>query len=114
MADIFESRPDEDLKRIASDLAHGKIFTTQHQYLIDHPDNISTVFMPLSFMKPEDSKEFWEKRPGMLFEALENANSRSVDGLPIFFSMQVLNEADAKKVFDYYQEIKKAETQALG
>lgn len=108
-----ETRTDEELKQIALDLLHRKIYSTQHQRLINNPEEIPLVFMPLVFFKPKDLKEFWKQKPAMIFEYIDKASPRSINGLPRFFSMQWLDENEAKKVLDYFHKLKEAEKAVL-
>ncbi len=104
-----EQRTDEELQQLASDLFHGKIFTTQHKALADNPEAISRVFMPIIFFKPKDRKKFWDSNPGMIFEYLDKAGSRSCNGLPSFFSLQYLDQEETKKVWEIFLRLKEAE-----
>ena len=104
---------DEELKQIAVDLFHDKLFTSQHQALIDHPESLETVFMPLVFMDEAGRKQFWDAKPAMIFEYLDKAGPRSINGLPGFFSFQFLQEDEAKKVWTLYKDLKEAEEKSL-
>lgn len=113
MAEEKEKRTDEELKEIAVDLVHGQIYSTQHQFLIDNPDMIPSVFMPLALMTPEVSKVFLARNPAMIFEYISKAGPRSINGQPGFFSFQYLDQEEYKKVMEYYHKLKASEAEVL-
>jgi hypothetical protein len=53
------------------------------------------------------------KNVGLIYEHLNSAGPRSINGMPNFFSLQVLNQEDTKTVFDTIQKLKKAQEEAL-
>jgi len=113
MAKEKEKRTEEELKEIAVGLLHGQIYSTQHQFLIDNPNMIPSVFMPLALMTPEVSKDFLARKPAMIFEYINKAGPRSVNGQPSFFTLQYLGQEESKKVMEYYRKLKVAEAEAL-
>jgi len=101
--------PDE-VKRIAVDLFHGRIFTDRQ---IANPSDAQMVFMPLALMKPRQLKKLRSDPPGMIFEYLDKAGPRSINGMPMFPSCQMLSLEDAKTVLELYNKLKDAEKAAL-
>lgn len=114
MGEELKDRTEEELKQIARDLFHGKILTTRHQALIDNPGDISHVFMPLLFLAPELRERFQKQSPAMIFEYLEKAGPRTLNGMPMFMSMQWLDKEEDEKVMEYYRKLKEAEKTAQG
>lgn len=98
-------RTDEELKEIAKDLHAGKIFSDRHCQSIEE---LRGSFMILFFMGPEETKDLEKKEIDFIFEYLEKAERRSVNGRPIFLSMQCLTKVEAAKMFEYYEKIKAA------
>jgi hypothetical protein len=96
---------DEEIKKLANDIYQGLVFTNRH---IQNPDDLSRVFMSLNFLDEEQIKKFNADMPGMIYEYMENAGPRSINGMPMFMSFRVLNREDAKKVHEKYIQIKKA------
>jgi len=99
-------RSDEELKKIALGIFKGEIFTSwnirpEDQHLLP------LIFMPLGFIKPEQIKELEEKKIVAVFEYLDKALPKTVNGYPIFMSCQLLTQEEAEKVIKYYNEIKK-------
>jgi hypothetical protein len=107
----MNSRPHEELAQIARDLVHGKIFTDRH---IDPGDKISMVFMILGLLDGEQMKKLQDDPPGLVFEYLDKAGEMSVNGYPMFLSMQMLSPADTETVFDLARKLEAAEREVLG
>lgn len=96
-----------ELKTIARDLLAGTIFTDRH--LREHDsDLLGNIFMPLLFMKHEDSVAMAKTAPGLIFEYISKAGSRSINGYPIFFSFATLSQEQTKRVFAYMNAIEAA------
>lgn len=98
-------RTDEELKEIAKDFHAGKIFSDRHCQSLDE---VRSSFLVLLFMDPEKIKDLEKKEIDFIFQYLEQAERRSVNGRPIFLSMQCLTKAETAKMFEYYEKIKAA------
>lgn len=46
------------------------------------------------------------KSIGLVYEYLDKAGPRGINGMPNFFSCRLLNQDDAKKMFEYYEKYK--------
>lgn len=100
---ILAKEPGEIIK-IARGIYEGRIFCDLH--IDQHSQHLlGSIFMPLLFgalshyENPEDI--------GMLYESLDKAGPRSINGYPVFSSMGVLNKADAQRVLDTIKHIEK-------
>lgn len=102
----MNERTGDELKQIAIDLHHGKIYCDQH---IPQGESIATAFMVLAFMDAPAIQQLQDDPPGMIYEYLDKAGPRSVNGMPCFFSMQMLSQSDAKIVCDTANKIRDAE-----
>lgn len=100
-------RTPEELKTIAADLAAGRIFADRHLGEEDW-HLFPSVFMPFAFMDQAQRQAFVEAKPGMVFEYLDKAGPRSINGYPAFFSMQVLSEEQTAEVFRLMAAIREA------
>lgn len=100
-----ESMTDEQIKELALALFKGSVFTDRH---IDNQEDISRVFMPLVFIKQETIDEWKVNPPGMLYEYISEASPRSINGMPMFFSVRIVSVPDTKKVLEVYNKIKGA------
>jgi hypothetical protein len=101
------SLPEEDIKQIASDLFHSKIFTSEHLKTEMHL--INQIFSILLFLE----KNKIPKNLGMIWEYLSKAGPMSVNGYPMFLSCHFLNMEDTIKVFALYNKLKTLEEETL-
>ncbi len=106
----IRDRTDDELKQLASDLKAGWVFTNRH---VEDANMLSVVFIPLGVMDEDQVENLREDNPGLIYEYLAKAGPRSVNGLPTFFSMNLLNQSDATKVFELVAKLKEAEDNAL-
>jgi len=94
----------EELKKIAVDLYEGRIFCDRH---IEDATDLRIVFMPIALGAFAESSEDELKNIGMIYEYLEQAGPRSVNGYPSFFSLNILTKDETKIMFDHYENYKK-------
>jgi len=100
-------KTDDQLKQLAKDIHTGLVFTNNH-IPPDDPMALGIVFMPLVMMNDQQQKEFEEKQPGMVYEYLDKAGPRSMNGLPMFTSLQFITVDEYAKLRVFYDEIKAA------
>ncbi len=93
---------DDKIKEIAHGIYTGEIFTNIHVHKSD-THLLSTIFTPLIFM---DEKNL--EGVGLIYEYMCKASARSINGYPIFFSLNIVNKTDTAKIQDKYIKIKKA------
>lgn len=94
----YHPRSDKYLRRLAMDIEEGKIFTSDHIREYD-AQLLPSIFMPLFFSGRDF--HFWMLKKNkimLIYEYLSKAGPRSINGYPIFFSMQMLNLEDYKKL----------------
>ncbi len=100
---------EEQLKQLAQDMFAGKIYTDRHLPKGMKPH---MIFLPLVFLDEEQSKEFQQQikdeKVFMIYEYMDQAGPRSLNGQPQFLSYRILNKEQTIKLFDYYEKIKKA------
>lgn len=96
---------DEELKQIAKDLHLGKIFCDRQ---CPSPQAITQVFMILNFMNEEQLKDFEAKGYDFFYEYLDQAGPMAMNGLPCFFSIRCLTQAETATMLDYYRKYKAA------
>lgn len=97
---------DAEIKQLAVDFHHGMIFCDRH---VARPDDLPMVFMILNLMDEKAFKKLKADSPGLIYEYLEKAGPRSINGMPIFFSMRMLSSADTVKMFKLVDKLKSAE-----
>jgi len=104
---------DEELKQFAVDLFEGKIFTSARIPEAEAATILPSVFMPLFFMDEDLRKDFVESKPVLVFEYLSKAGPRSINGYPMFTSMQFLNEEEYNKMKITYDALLEAKKKVL-
>jgi hypothetical protein len=73
----------------------GRIFTSNHIRPSYEGDNIvSMVFMPLAFGALKDMTEDAIRHIGLIWEYLDQAGPRSINGYPIFSSLRFMHKDD--------------------
>lgn len=102
----------DDLKQLALDIHHGKVFTDRH---INPPsrEELQFVFMPLAFGAFGQMTEEEVKDIGLMYEYVSEAGPRSHNGMPCFFSFRILNREQTVYVLEKVRNIQAAEKEAL-
>lgn len=98
----YKPMTDEEIKQLAEDMYRGLVFTDRH---VQNVKDIQMVFMPLMFIDDKQREELNANLPGMIYEYISNAAKTSINGMPIFWSFKMVNQEDAKKVFEKYNKI---------
>lgn len=88
------SKTDAEIRQLVMDVAGGIVFCDWMIPAEQASHMMPYVFMPLALMEDEDIKKLEEDECSMIYEYMEKAGPRSINGMPGFFSMQFLNRAD--------------------
>ena len=96
---------DEQLRQLCIDIYAGKVFTDRH---CNSPQDIGMVFMVVGLGGLNNDDE-----PEMIYEYLDKAGPRSVNGMPMFMSVNVMNRADFRAWLPMYIEYEKAQQEFL-
>ena len=83
---------DKELKQIAWDIHSSKIFCDLMIRESEKVRMIPTIFLPMVFMDTEDLAKFVESDVGMLYEYMDKAGPRSINGYPQFLAFLILVE----------------------
>ena len=67
------------------------------------------VFLPLALMSSEDLKNFFDKKPALIYEYMHEAGPRSINGYPIFMSLKYLIEEELDIMNKYVDALRKAQ-----
>lgn len=84
-------KTDEELREFVFDFMAGRIFTSAQ---IPPSGRLELVFMPLVFGALHDWPEEDWADIGIIYEYLDKAGPRSVNGCPGFFSMRLMHVDD--------------------
>jgi HEPN domain-containing protein len=98
----YKPMTDKEVKQLAEDIYKGVVFTDRH---IRIKEELPSVFMALVFMKEEQTEELRKNPPGMIYEYMEKAGPRAVNGNPTFLSFRMISKDDAKKVLETHNKI---------
>jgi hypothetical protein len=90
-----------ELKQLAVDISDGRVFTS---FQVRNDIDLPTVFMPLVFLTEKQYEEMGEIYMIYEYEGKE-LQGRYINGMPIFFSMNILNKEDTEYVMEEVQKL---------
>jgi hypothetical protein len=96
----------DEIKKVAKGLVDGRIFTA----LDCPPDMIGMVFMPLGLGGLGD---YDIDQIGCVYEWLDKAGERGINGFPMFMSCKVIHKDDWDAVLDRARKVAAAIEEAL-
>ena len=103
------SRKNKELRQLAHDLYVGRIFCDWQIPKGERDEYLPSVFMAFMLMDVVERKQFLDSKPGMMYAYRgKDEMPRGVNGYPVFSAIRVVNRNDAKKVWNYYQNIKES------
>lgn len=87
---------DEKLRQFVDDFVSNRIFTSAHLRDVE-VDLLPMIFMPIALgcfakVQPDTLKNI-----GVVYEYLDKAGPRSINGKPVFFSLNMLHIEDWKR-----------------
>lgn len=98
-------KSDGILRKLAHDIEEGRVFTSNH---IQNKKDISIVFMPLTMLNSVEFKRIKKMKPVFLYEEMSRALPMGVNGMPIFFSFNFLNQADYDQLTIYIKKYRES------
>lgn len=101
-------KTEQELKQLAIDIVEGKIFGTWN---LRNQNEVSMVFMATMFLDSDQSKKLIEDDVIHLYEYMDKAGPRSINGMPMFFSANYLTGAEFDillPLIEQYKESKEA------
>lgn len=98
---------DDEINALAEDIYRERVFTSDHIRKGDLT-MLPSIFVPLVFADKKMREEILKDAPGMIYEHLSEAGRLSINGYPIFFSLHIVSQEDAKKVWEKFGQIKNA------
>lgn len=98
-------RTDEELKQLAKDFLDGKVFFSG---MVKEAMLLPTVFMPLLFLDEMQRLDLVESGVVDIFEYMEKAGPRGINGYPCFMSYQTINAMEQRKLKEYVGKLKAA------
>lgn len=111
---VVESQPEKLINEVAKGIHARQIFTNFHIPEGSRSSMLGMIFMPIVFGAFQDMPEAEVDNIGMIFEYMDKAGPRSINGMPMFVSFGLLSKSDTKKVWDKVKKLEEAEKAALG
>ena len=102
-----------DLKQLAVDIFEGKVFTSWMIRKQDFPNSVSMVFMPLIFAEKESLQDMTKQGIVELYEYMDKALPRSVNGYPCFMSFRGLKKEDCLALTKHMKKLEKAREKVM-
>jgi len=97
--------PDNQLKELAKDIVAGRVFTDRQVRKSD-VSMLSSIFMVLVFMQGNTSLVLSDA--GLLYEYLDKAGPRCVNGYPTFMSVRYVHKHDIPRLFETCDKVQQA------
>ena len=95
-------KTDAEIKQLAIDLYGGSIFTDRQC----PPESLPMVFMPIALGAFKE--DFDINKIGLIYEYIDKAGPRSINGMPCFMSFRWINRDDFDRVVVKFNEVKNA------
>lgn len=101
---MVRNRTDDELKQLARDIHGGRVFTDRN---IRRPEGAPTetqaeivaslighIFMPLGLIDGESRARLLAQEPMLFYEYLSKAGPRSMNGYPMFMSLNIITKEE--------------------
>lgn len=99
------ARTDEELKKLAIDIHKGAVFGS---WAVEE-SMLTMVFMALSLMDKSAIQDIQKYNPVHLYEYINKALPRGINGYPMFTSFSMLNKEEWATVRMYIEKLRAAE-----
>jgi hypothetical protein len=100
---VYTSKTPAEIEQLAWDIEGGRVFGSWDC----PPEMISMCFMVVIFLEKKHLDALAEAKVAHMYEYLDKASPRSVNGYPSFFSARYIDQDDMKKVAERLKEIEK-------
>lgn len=93
-------KTDTELEQLAQDIVAGRVYSSYNEGWHDS-------FMVLRFLDKEQLDELQRREIAFVYEYMDKAGPRSVNGQPVFFSVNYLTKEEYKRLHPRVQEVAK-------
>ena len=100
----------KELKKLAVDAVDGKIFGTWN---MKESDSLEIVFMPIALMDDNSRQGLIDKDVFHIYEYIDKAGPRSINGLPIFSSFKGISKEEWDQTVLFIEEYKNKKKEFL-
>lgn len=104
---------DKEKKTLAVDIVEGRVFGTW-SIREDNINIIPLIFMPLALANKDILEGMEKDNITQIYEYMDKAGPRGINGFPTFFSMHMINEDDWKEVRAMCEKYKKQKNEFIG
>lgn len=94
----------QELWDLAVGIVSGQVFTDRHIRPEDYERTVLAVFMPLVFADEDMITEIG-KEASLLYEWMDKAGPRSMNGYPMFFSVHWLHQDQQPQLDEFIDEL---------
>lgn len=91
------SMGEEDLRKFVDGAVSGRLFTSVQ---VEPVSLVPVVFMPVAMGAFVGWTDDEIKHVGVIWEWMDQAGPRSVNGMPMFMSMRIMNKEDWTRALD--------------
>jgi hypothetical protein len=98
---VYKPKTPEEIEALAWDIEAGRVFGSWSC----PPDMIRSCFMILAFMEATHLQSLKDNNICHVYEYMDKAGPRGINGYPSFFSAQYLNQDDITKIMNRLKEI---------
>lgn len=98
-------KSDSELKQLAADIYENKVFTDRHVPISSKTD-LTMIFLLIALGAFSEMPKEEVGKIGLVYEYIEKAGPRSINGFPIFMSLNYISQEEASKVYEYHNEYK--------
>jgi hypothetical protein len=109
----YQRKSDADLKKLALDLVEGRAFGSW-QIPAHQQHMVQMVFMPLGFMDDIGWKQMEADDIVHFYGYMDKTFPRSVNGMPIFQSMHMLNREDTQRLKPHIERLLEIRREFMG
>lgn len=90
-------KSEAELRQLAMDMVEGKVFG---DWQVDDDATVRMVFLPLAFCGPKHLP----RNIGGIYEYIDQSGPRSINGYPMFMTMQFMTDKDREVIIQMVKE----------
>lgn len=98
------SKTDTELKQLAADIYDNKVFTDRH--IRGGGNDLQMIFLPIALGAFSDMKKKEREKVSLIYEYISKAGPRSINGYPIFMSVNYLTKEEHNRMNTFYEAYK--------
>lgn len=104
---MIKKMTDDEINALAVEIYRGSVFTS-NQIRKEDMGMLPVIFIPIALFGQKLIEDMRKEDMGMIYEHISEAGPGSINGYPTFFSLHIVSKEETKKVWEKYEQIKKA------